>query len=217
MGLKQKPQGAGYLFLKVNSKEGCIQHVERGPDGEPLKYTDGENKGKSIVHKHKPGAAVVEGFILGMRIEDNEYQGNKTRALRIELDDPDGGPKMLVDFPYSSDESGPSFFALQLLAKINTANLRAPVAFCPWFMAEGTRRKGFAPLAKDKTGCVVSQGTVKLDVDYGGGLKELPKLEEVKVGKKKVKDKGEWDTILEGLYSIVTAKLEAIHGEETPE
>lgn len=204
MGLSLKKRGQGYAFYKINSKEGCIQYTEIGEDGEKVK----NDEGKSIVRKETPGMATVTGLLDSIELLEQEYQGNKSRSLRMKLlDQEEGKPTMMVDFPYNSDEAGPSFFGIQILARINSADLNKPISFTPWFMKAGTKSGNFAALEKDKSGCTVAQGGKKLETNYGDGITELPKLEMVKVGKKLVKDKGEWDKILDGLFDQISANL----------
>lgn len=208
MALVTKKSGNGF-FLKINSKEGCVQHREKGEDGETLK--DGE--GKAVVIKHRPGMTSIVGVLRDVEIIENEYEGNKTQALRLRMDDiAEGEPTMFVDLPFSSDESGASFFGLQVMGKLNAGDITKPFSLTPWFMKEGHKSKGHEPLKKSKSGCVVTQTgadgvDVKLAPDFGNGLKELPELSEVMIGKKAVKNKDEWDKISVALFDIIWTKL----------
>ncbi len=214
MGLKKKELGQGYLFLKINSKEGCVQFQEHDSRGEVLR----DSTGKALVRKERPGSCTIEGIPLKIEIKENEYDGQLSRYIRLHMLDIEAdAPKMMVDFPYDSEASGPSFFALQMLGKLNMADTELAISLTPWFMRKGTKSAGFKPLEKDKAGCTVEQEDIKLDAQYGTPDNKLPELQEVKIGGKRVKDKTEWALILENLYNIVAAKINGNSGDEQDE
>ncbi len=193
----QKREGGGKAeFYKINAKEGCFQQGS------------GANK-----VKFDAGNADLTGTIIGMKVEENEYEGQKSEELRIILRDPTPGlPNMHVSFGIATAAHGSSGFALKLLAKLNAIDINQPVTLCPWFAAAGTKMGNFVN-DKDMAGVTVHQGGEKVKEDYGDGIAKLPDLPTVKVGSKDVTDKTQWDGLLDGLLEKLQIRLTPAHSD----
>lgn len=210
MGIQRNEgSGNGAVFLRINAKEGCIQHAQKGPDGKSVKGEDGKN----IVIK-EPAMTQIVGTLVGMSFEEDEYQGAKTYQVRLALQDPEPGqPKMFVDFPFGSEANGAGFFGLALMGKLNAADLTKPIALMPWHMAEGSKIGDGAPLAKAMTGVTLYQGGQKIKEDFGGGADRLPTRPKVMVGSKEVTDNSAWDALAQQMFAGLKSKVTPGAGE----
>lgn len=207
MGIKRNENsGGGAVFLRINAKEGCIQHNELGADGKPVKGADNKN----IVIKEPPFTQ-IEGTVVGISFEEDEFEGAKNFKVRLAMQDVEPNqPKMYVDFAFGTEAKGASFFGLALMGKLNASDLTKPITLMPWHMAKGA---GNPPLTADKTGVTLIQGGQKIKEDFGNGMTSLPDRPVVKVGAQEVKDNSSWDEIAQNLYAALEAKLTPGQGE----
>jgi hypothetical protein len=214
MGLQKRENtgGGNALFFKLNAKEGCIQSTHKVVDPET-----GQTKNEKV--KERPGDATLTGTLMGIEVQRDEYQGQVNFSLRLKLADTEPGqPNMYVDLPFGSEANGASMFGLQIMGKLNAADLNKPISLTPWFIAAGTMDKRTnTPNAKDRSGCVVSQDGVKLKEDFGDGESKLPELPVVKVGSKEVKDKSPWDNLAQTMLSTLVDKLTPHEAEGSSE
>lgn len=206
--------GGGAEFYRLNAKLGCVQSNEMGPDGKALKGEDGKN-----IKKHHEMNTALTGYLVGLSVVDNVFEGAINKQLRLKLKDDKGGPNMFVDLPFGSEANGASAFGLSVMAKLNAAGLDQPVSLVPWNMPAGTKMGNRPATEKAMTGCVVKQGGVKLVEDYGNGETKLPQLQPVlqangkpvMVGGKELKDKAPWEDLAFALLDTLTAKVSPSH------
>ena len=206
MGLQKREGGGGgtALFYKINAKEGCIQTTVKNAE-----------TGANDKVKERPGDATLTGTVVKAEVVKDEYQSAVNYILRLKLVDPEPGqPNMFVDLPFGSEANGASMFGLQVMGRLNAANLDRPLSFTPWFIPKGhTNPKTKEVSQKDRSGCVVMQDGVKIVEDYGDGVSQLPALPIVKVGPKDVQDKSPWDNLANQLYETLVARLTPPAGE----
>ena len=211
MGIQRSGgSGKGAVFYRINAKEGCIQHTQLGEDGKPVKGADNKN----VIVKEPPGTQII-GSVVGISIEQDEYQGEKNYRVRLAMQDPEPGqPKMFVDFPFGSEANGASFFGMAIMGKLNAADLTKPVSLMPWLIPAGSEFNGVKSTT-DRTGVTVYQNGQKLKEDFGGGADRLPERKKILVrGVEKVDPADtSWDEIAQSLFASLKSKVVPGEGE----
>ncbi|MEJ8837578.1 hypothetical protein [Ramlibacter sp. AN1133] len=206
MGIKHNEQsGNGLVFLNIDAKHGVLTQ-----------------KGTAL-----PGAS-VEGLLTKFQIRPEKFEHNgqtihkDTIALRM-VDTTPGEPDISLNFTIASGGDGAdvqgdaAYQALRTLAKLNAADLSLPIEIKPWSVQKG-QRFGDGVADRDMTGVAVKQGGQSLKDDYGNGVTELPELKTVLgangkpviVQGKELKDRSEWNAILDSLLEQIAAKLPAM-------
>jgi hypothetical protein len=214
MGIQRSSGGNGAVFFRINAKEGCLQHNQLDEHGKSAKGPDGKN----IVIKEPPMTR-LEGTVVGISVEKDEYQGEVNYRVRVGmLDTEPGAPKIFVDFPFGSEANGASFFGMALMGKLNAADLTKPVTLMPWIIEAGNEYNGQVSQSA-KTGVTVYQGGQKLVEDFGGGAQRLPERKKTVIRGKEQVDPADtsWDEIAQKLFESLKGKVTAGAGEKASE
>ncbi len=209
MGIQTSEAKGSALFLKINAKEGAIQYTKTDENGKPVKDEGGKN-----VQEFAPPASRIVGAVVGVKLVEDEYNGEKNFKVRVSMADPvPGQPRMVVDFPFGSEAKGASFFGLQLMGKLNNCDLAKPVALMPWKLAAGTPGLDGQPLASDRTGVTVYQDDKKITENFGTAESPEDRLPErrktVIRGKEQVDPTDtSWDAKAEEVFQSLVSKLQ---------
>jgi hypothetical protein len=194
MGIKQSTGGPGAVFYKINAKEGCFQAGRE---------------------KFEPGRTELTGVLMGFKIEDNEFEGQKSEALRMIFKDPEGGPNMHVSMTITSGEV-PGAMALRTLSKLNACDIGQPISLTPYLLEKGSpTMDGKSTLDNDVVGVSVKQGGQKIKEDLGTPDNKLPDRPDVltAAGKpvmvqgKPLKESSSWSALLDAQLDRFTAKF----------
>jgi hypothetical protein len=199
MGINVSSGGGTAVFYKINQKTGCLQSGTK------------ENK-----VSYDAGSAGVEGTFVGFAIDDNEYEGVKSEAIRMIFRDvvPDQ-PRMHVSMTISSDGDS-SAFGIRTLAKLISADFNDPVTLTPYLLPKGSPIPGTNEFySVDVTGVSIKQNGKKLPETMGTPDNKLPVRPSVCKADgtpiilkgREQKDSSVWAPVLDGLLTKLSEKL----------
>jgi hypothetical protein len=197
MGIKVSSGNGPMQFFRINMKEGC--------------FTQGSGDSKVF---YDPGRTVLEGVLIGAKVEEDEYEGVKHENLMLTLNDVEPGqPRMVVTFGITTDGI-PTSSGLKVLAALVNVDVGQAVALNPYKITAGTTL-GTTLFAKDVTGVSIKQGGEKVASDYGTPDNKLPECPDVIVNGKPfvqngraIKDRSSWVPILDGMLEKFFAKFD---------
>ncbi len=197
--IHNKTSSKSHIFLSINHKEGCFSQSTKGEDG------------KWHREKFEPSSMTVEGYITGINYAEDTYQDNNFETVRFSITDPNPAePVVNVQFTFSNN-GDPSVSAMNILARLNSADFTKPVSLSPYFVNAGTRL-GSEVVKEDFSGTSVKQDGQRLEFNYGPDvegniIKHLPPAKRVQVGSKVVLDKSEWNVILDNVIQGLNDKF----------
>lgn len=196
MGIKTSQGGGNVRFFGINMKKGCI--------------VEGSGQSKT---EYEAGKVALEGIPYRLAVQEDEFEGQKSLKANLYMKDPDGGPNMCVSWTIYTEAHEASSQGLKVLGCLLAANTRKVVSIKPWFAEAGLK---LGNITFDRDGSHVSFKQPGADgklatvtPDYAGHGAELPQVPTVKVGNKEVKDKGQWNQIMEQLVATLSQRLEA--------
>jgi hypothetical protein len=201
MGIKVSSGHGPMQFFKINMRDGC--------------FTQGSGASKVV---YEPGRTVLEGVLVGAKVEEDVYEGVKHENLILTFNDVEPGkPRMAVTFGLTTDGI-PTSSGLKVLAALVNVDVSKSVALNPYKITAGTTL-GNTVYEKDVTGVSIKQGGQKVPYDYGTADNKLPECPEVIVNGKPfvqngrpVKDRSSWEPILDTMLAKFFAKFD--QGEE---
>jgi len=205
MGIQTSQGGGKAVFYKINAKDGCFQQRENG-----------------VTHQFEPGRTTLTGTLIGVKFDEDEYEGVKNESVRMVFKDTEPGqPNMHVEFTVASAGS-PSKFGLRLLSKINASAPGELLALNPFIIKKG-EKLGDTVFEADFAGVSVSQNGQKIKEDFGTPDNKLPEPIPVIVNGKPftqngrpVTDKSAWVPILDAQLDKLFSRFNQTEGQAGP-
>lgn len=198
MGIKVSEGGGKAEFYKINAKEGCFQQRVNG-----------------VTHHFEPGRTTLEGTLIGVKFDEDEFEGVKNESVRLVFRDTEPGqPNMHVSFTVAS-AGAPSKFGLRLLSKINASAPGEVLSLNPFLIKKG-EKLGTTVFDADFAGVSVSQNGQKIVEDFGTPDNKLPEPEKVMVNGKPFMQNGREVTDKSVWVPILDAQLEKLFGRFAP-
>lgn len=205
MGIQTSQGGGKAVFFKINAKDGCFQQRENG-----------------VTHQFEPGRTTLTGTLIGVKYDEDEFDGVKNESVRMVFKDTEPGqPNMHVSFSVVSG-GNPSAFGIRLLSKINASAAGEQLSLNPYIIKKG-EKLGDTVFDNDVAGVSVSQGGEKIKEDLGTEDNKLPTPIPVIVNGKPfvqngrpVTDKSVWIPILEAQLDKLFGRFAQTEGQAAP-